>query len=305
MSDISIRKLKDSAMREAYRLVADSGNVLMKRSNRKPVRIRITAPNPFMMHLKHTDPDGCIGAFESDRMVGFACSIIRENQWYLPFLFIAPGRWGRGIGRKLLRRSLSTADRREVDLFSLCTFSHNPHAVALYISFGMPPQSVILHMLLKTANRTGVRLSRQTRKLTMRRIEDYETLGFVNRLDRKNRGVARPEDHKYFIDDKETELIGFHDGRRPVGYSVVGADGRIGPVSAIDPEFLLDILNICVRRSVDAGRALIRVNCPGNNTAISKHLLGLGFRIMDPLLLMSNKPFGNLDCYLPGPLTIF
>jgi GNAT superfamily N-acetyltransferase len=305
MSRLSIRKLKDDEMKQAFRLVVDSGNAFMRRVNREQWKIRITAPHPLMMHMKHTDPDGCVGAFENDRMVGFASSIIREHNWHLGYLFVAPGRWGRGIGRRLLTRVIATADPHEVDLFSLCTFAYNSQAVALYSSFGIPPQSLILNLEWRRDSARQLRVRRPERKLTMRHIDDYEKLGFISKLDKRNRGVTRPEDHKFFIDNDNCELVSFYGGRKPVGYAVLYDFGWVAPVSAVDPTYLPDMVTSCVRHQLERECRLIIFNCPGSNGAILQKLLKIGFRIRDTELLMSSKPFGNLDCYLPAHLAIF
>jgi len=305
MKGFSIRKLKDNEMRRVLRLVVDSSNALNRKNNRKLTRIRIAAADPFMLHLKHTDPNGCVGAFENDRLVGFASSIIRENQWYLGYLFVAPGKWGKGIGRRLLARVMKTADTHQISLFSLCTFSYNPHAVALYTSFGMPVQSGILIMKWQKTGGNKLKLKSSNRKLVIEHIDDYENLGFINRLDKKNRGVARPEDHKFFIDNEASDLISFHDGRKQVGYAVLYRDGWIAPVSAIDKAYLPDLLDACIRLQLDAGCREIAVRCEGSNGDMANHILRIGLRIIDIPLLMSNKRFGNLGCYLPAHLAIF
>ena len=305
MSRLTIRHLRDSELKTAGRLVIDSINALFKKNNIDPIRIRVTGPSPFMLHLKHTDPDGCLGAFEGDRMVGFVSSIIRENQWYLAFLFIAPGRWGKGIGKKLLVRALKTADLTETNLFSLCTFSYNPQAVALYSSFGMTPYEAILNMKWQHKNRVKLRVKRPGRKLSIEIVEDYEKLAFINRLDRENRGLARPEDHKFFIDNDKTDLIHFLDKGKPVGYAVLYKKGIIAPVSTVDPVYLPDMLSACIRYQLDAACEEITVGCAGSNGDIIRYLLGVGFRVNEIALLVSNKRFGNLNQYLPAHLAIF
>ena len=305
MARLSIRKLKDNEMKRAYRLVADSGNALQKEFNREQYRIRITAPHPLMMHMKHTDPEGCVGAFEGERMVGFASSITRENHWYLGYLYIAPGRWSRGLGRKLLTRVIGTVDPHEVNLFSLCTLSFNTQAVALYSSFGMYPQCAILNMEWNRDSGRKLKVGRPDRKLAMRHIDDYEKLGFINKLDKRNRGVTRPEDHKFFIDNDKCELASFYDGRKPVGYTVLYENGWVAPISAVDPAYLPDMMKICVRHQLDRECKLIGLNCPGTNGVVLRQLLKIGLRIDAIDLLISNRPFGNLDSYLPAHLAIF
>jgi RimJ/RimL family protein N-acetyltransferase len=300
-----MRKLKDSEMKHALRLLVDSINSLRKKNNRESKRERVTAADPLMMHLKHTDPNGCVGAFENGRMVGFASSIIRDNQWYLGYLFVRPGRWDRGIGRRLLKRVLTTADRDEINLFSLCTFIYNPLAIALYSSFGMTPQSVIVSMKWIRKRDDKLRLRRPEHKLVAKQIDDYENLTFINRLDKVNRGITRPEDHKFFIDHDKSRLVRFSEGEKPVGYAVLYETGQIAPVSAVDATYLIDVVSNCVRRQLDAECEEIALKCAGSNQTMVQYLLRAGFRMEDPILLMSNRLFGNMNCYLPASMAIF
>ncbi|MFH1891227.1 MAG: GNAT family N-acetyltransferase [Candidatus Zixiibacteriota bacterium] len=305
MNRISIRKLKDEELKQAYRLVMNSFNALRRKNNLNPMKYRATRPDPFLLHLKRTDPDGCIGAFDGDRMVGYASAIIRDYQWYLAFLFVTPGKWNKGVGRKLLTRSLKIADTENIRLFSLCTFSYNPAAVALYSSFGMTPMEPIPVFMWPRDSKVKLKVTKPAAKLTTRIITDYEELGFINKLDVKNRGLARPEDHKFALDKPDTEVVMFYDGRRPVGYSVLQPEGPIAPISAREPQYLADMVNWSIRRQLERETKVILIFCPGSNAKMVQHLLKTGMKIREINLLMSNKRFGDLECYLPANLAIF
>ena len=305
MPEYSIRKLKDSDIKAAFRLVIDSTNHLRKLTGFEQIRLRVTKPEPLLLHLKHTDPDGCIGAFAGDKLIGYASSIIRESQWYLAYLFVRPGRWSQGIGQKLLKRVLKTANPGRVNTFSLCTFAYNPQAVALYSRFGMPPVEPISILRWQRKDKSRLKLPRPGRELDIRQVSDYEDLRFINKLDRANRGIARPEEHKFFIDNEKTNLVRLYDGRKAIGYAVVYTEGMIAPVSAIEADYLPDMVATLVKYQYDRQTPQIGFYCPGSNGSIMKSLLESGMMIREVTLLMSNRRFGNLDNYLPAHLAVF
>ncbi len=292
-------------MTNANRMVMSSFNALRRKNNFKPHRVRITRPEPFMVHLMRTDPDGCLGAFMGDQMVGYAQSVVREHQWYLAFLFVKPGKWGRGIGRKLLEKTLKTADPTEVTTYSLCTFSYNPQAIALYSSYGMTPTLPILLFRWPRSSKTMLTPGKSKRDLRIEVIDDYGMLGFVNKLDARNRGLMRPEEHKFAIDSSTTELLLFFDGRKRVGYAVTTETGFIAPISAITPDYLEDMTRICIARVLETDSKIIALHCPGSNTRMMQVLLEIGMPIVETNLLLTNRPFGRLDNYIPAHLAVF
>jgi GNAT superfamily N-acetyltransferase len=305
MQRLSIRKLREADMTNANRTVMSSFNALRRKNGFKPHRVRITRPEPFMVHLMRTDPNGCLGAFIGDQMVGYAQSVVREHQWYLAFLFVKPGKWGRGIGRKLLEKTLKTADPTEVTIYSLCTFSYNPQAIALYSSYGMTPTEPILLFRWARDSKTALNPGKPKHDLRVEVINDYDKLGFINKLDEKNRGLMRPEEHKFAIDSSTTELLLFYDGRKRVGYAATMEIGTIAPISAISPDYLEDMTRICITRVLEADSKMIALHCPGSNARMMQVLLEIGIPIVETNLLLTNKPFGRLDHYIPAHLTVF
>jgi GNAT superfamily N-acetyltransferase len=306
MNEIRIRRVTEPELLQATRIIRNSYNALLRKNGMPVVRVRVRQAPELLVHLRRTDPDGCLGAFDGNRMVGFASAIVRDYQWYLAFLFVAPSHWDKGIGRRLMTRALKIADPATVNLFSLCTFSYNPLAIALYSSFGMTPVEPILVMRWQEASGKKLRVPKPSRKLSIDVISNYEDLDFINKLDVKNRGLARPEEHKFAIDSKSIDLLLFRDGRKPVGYSMLNHESFfVAPISAISPEYLHDITSLSINRMLETEPKGIIIFCPGSNCIIVESLLKTGMKIREVNLLLSNRRFGDLDRYLPAHLAVF
>ena len=61
-------------------------------------------------HLQATDPDGAWVAEDDGRLVGVALALRRGPLWFLSLLTVDPARQGQGVGRRLLKAALRTAD---------------------------------------------------------------------------------------------------------------------------------------------------------------------------------------------------
>src|SRR5438477_105463 len=84
-------------------------------------------------------------------------------------------------------------------------------------------------------------------------------------------------------------------GDNPVAFAFIGRYGT-GPVAALDPADLPDVLLHIEGRAAGLGLQEIEFQLPGPNEVAARHLLSRGFRI-DPWvnLLMSDRPFGKFD----------
>jgi hypothetical protein len=87
-------------------------------------------------------------------------------------------------------------------------------------------------------------------------------------------------------------------GDEVAGYAFVGAGGA-GPIAALDPDDLPDILLHVEARAAALGVERLELEVPSPNAVTVRHLLARGFRI-DPWInyLMSNRPFGQFDRFI-------
>jgi GNAT superfamily N-acetyltransferase len=86
------------------------------------------------LHLMETDPDGCWVAEEDGRVVGVGLGILRDGVWGLSFLAVAPDLQGRGIGRRLLDRTVAYGDGARGRLILSST---DPKAMRRYARAGL------------------------------------------------------------------------------------------------------------------------------------------------------------------------
>jgi GNAT superfamily N-acetyltransferase len=63
-------------------------------------------------HLLSTDPAGAWVAEQDGAVVGCALAFVREGMWFLSLLMVQPGLQGKGFGRQLLDRTLTTSTDR-------------------------------------------------------------------------------------------------------------------------------------------------------------------------------------------------
>lgn len=303
---ISIRKLKLEDVIKAERLIMRAVNDLRQRNNLEPFPYKKThRRNPMIVHFMNSDPDGSYGAFSGNRMVGYGCAFVRDNQWYLANLHVDPQFQGKRIGKRLIKKTLKIGESDEVDTFSLCTFAYNPMAIALYTSFGMPPIQTLPCFQWDKPKKKRLTKIKNEIKLRAVPIEDYEQIEILNKLDKPNRGVYRPEDHKFWLDSENVKGNIYYQGRKLIGYSLLFRNMIIGPVCARSPRYLIPLLieSINNARANDSEKLIFWIS--GNNSELLRFALQSKFRITETELLMSNRMFYRDTCYIPAPLAVF
>jgi ribosomal-protein-alanine N-acetyltransferase len=78
----------------------------------------------------------CLVAEDHDRLIGHAVMMVAAGECHLLNLCVHPRWQGRGLGRRLLRRVLALARRRDADTAFLEVRSSNAMAIGLYESEG-------------------------------------------------------------------------------------------------------------------------------------------------------------------------
>ena len=305
-SNISVRRLKKTDTIKSNKLVMDTINQLRKEHNLYPYPFpEKRRRNKLMIHLIDTDPAGSYGAFVGNKMIGYSSAMVRDGQWYLAFLFVDPKYQGRGIGKRLLKRSLIITKDEEIHTHSLATFAYNAHAVALYTAFGFHPIESLPMMVWRARKGKQVRRIRNDYHFRIINIDNYEQIEVLNRLDKKNRGIYRPEEHKFWIDLDTAKGYLFYDGRKLAGYSQIIRDEIIAPVNVTRPEYLVPVLSemINLHRKPDEGGIVLWV--PGRRGDVMEFLMKHDFKVEELEILMSDRMFFNLDCYLPANLAFF
>ena len=303
---IKYRRTRPGDLLEAFRLVTFTSNDLRKKSGMQPVKFNVEKPSPLMTHLLKTDPAGSFVAENaSGKIVGFSMSQIREEEWYLAFLFVLPAYQSKGVGQRLLAKAMKYGSDTQCKRHALATYAYNPQAIAVYSKLGMVPQRPILMMGRMVDGAKVTRKSKARTTLTPEVITDERRINPLTRLDRRARQLARPEEHFFWINDPASSLIAFYDGKTLKGYSVVSTLGLIGPVVASKPEDLASIMEASIEFGIRSGQTRQALFVHGEQSEVIARLLAAGFKVMETNLLMATEKITDPSLYIPGHLAIY
>ncbi len=297
-SEIRYRRCRRRDLYAAVRLILRAVGELRRRTGKPPIPWRPRSAPAAFEHLRRTDPTTFLCAWSGERLVGFTGAFVRGKQWYLAYLFVDPRLQAKGVGRELLRRAWRQGPGMT---HGLGTFTYNQHAVGLYTSFGMVPQQLITLMEAKPGS---MRLPEKT-SLDVSTDCTADDIAWINRLEARIRGYPRAEEWGFWMRSDEYRLYLLRRGRRRVGYALVGPRGEIAPLGVVSPADLHEAAAASIRAAADEGRDLVRFFCPNGNRELYRYLNGLGFRNVEMLVFMADKPYGDFSRYVPATLAVF
>lgn len=267
---------------------------------------KLRQPPSLLVHMLKTDPEGSFVAHDrKGKLVGFAMSLIREDEWFLAFLFVDPTLQSKGLGQKLLDKAMRYGKKNGCKRWALVTFSYNPQAIAVYTKMGMPPQRPLLTMERKRAKGKSFKKLRVPIKLTMKKITDEKYINRLTSLDRRARQLARPEEHFFWLSDENYDTLIFHDGKKLAGYAVVNSRGMVAPVVASEPKYLVSLLAHAVEWGVAQGHKYQIMFVQGEQLEVIRMLMKAGFHIDETTLFMASEQVSDPKLYIPATLAHF
>jgi len=295
---IRFRRCRREDLYPAVRLILRSIGDLREKTGKPPVPWRPRAAPAFAHHLFSTDPETFLCAWKGTRLVGFAAAIVRGKQWYLAWLFVDPRLQERGMGREMLRRVWRDGPGMT---HALGTFTYNQHAVGLYTSFGMLPHELLTVMEAKTEKILLPKRPAFDASSEVRRGD----LAWIDRLERAIRGYPHPEEWRFWAGDEEFHVLVFRRGGRRVAYGMIGPRGEIQPIGVESARDLRAAVDASILAAAKLGKETLRFFCPNGNRAIYGYLHALGFRNVEMLVFMTDRPYGDFSRYLPATLAVF
>ncbi len=303
----TIRRTKQSDLIDAITLVMTTTNDLRRRRGMSVTKVtKLKEPPPLLVHMLKSDPEGSFVAVGAKgKVVGFTMAVIREDEWYLAFLFVDPLQQSHGLGQKLLDKAMKYGRSNNCRRWALATFAVNPQAVAVYSKLGMPPQRPLLSMDRKRNAAASFKKLRVPVKLSMKIVTDEIYVNRLTELDRRARQLARPEEHLFWLNEPTYSTLAFFDGRKLVGYAVVSSRGMIAPAVAAKPEYLSSILAEAVNWSMAQNATFQIVFVQGCQAEIIKMLMAAGFHIDEVTLMMASEPISDPTLYVPATLAHF
>ena len=225
---------------------------------------------------------------ETREPIGYARSIDRGGMFELTEFFVRPGHQSRGLGRELLERAFPTG---RGDIRSIIA-TGAPAALGRYYRAG-----VVARFPIMTLAGAPVAVE-PVGRLTPVRLPLGETaVATIGTLEREILGFVRSTGEVDLLLEQRDGFV-YRRGGRDVGFAFVSVGGS-GPIGALDPEDLPDILRHVETRAAALGVEKLELEVPSVNAVAVRHLLERGFRI-DPWInyLMSNRPFGQFDRFI-------
>jgi GNAT superfamily N-acetyltransferase len=226
----------------------------------------------------------------SGAIVGYARSIRRGGLSELTEFFVRPNEQSRGIGRTLLSRAFPRT--RGVRSIIATT---DVRALGRYYT----ADTVAQFPLLTITGAPAAAGAPDPLEIVQLDVTDNEHLVAFERVERATLGYSRgTEELRWILEHRDGYL--YRRDAEVVGFAFVGKEGA-GPIGALDAhEHLKAVLRHVEQRAHALGLERLSLQVPGLNSVTVRHLRERGFHI-DPWvnLLMSNRPFGHFDRFLP------
>ena len=293
---VTLRPARADELQRAQELIVGSINDLTERHGFG--RMASVRPATFQLLAFKEDPGGFWIAEDGGDIVGTAFSWVCGDLWFLAELFIAPQMQGSGIGRELLRRALRHAEQAGAKTRALITFTFNTVSQGLYMRHGMFPR---LPVYMLNASRSALPNIGTQARLTFRQAEasSGSHLATLAALDTSALGVSRERHHNYLLN--EPTMTGFllYEGADCIGYAYVSSSGHVGPLAVTKRDAMAGAFGAALRIAAEGRSDQISAFLPGSCEAALAVAADHRMRISFPMVLVSNREFGDWRRYLP------
>jgi ribosomal protein S18 acetylase RimI-like enzyme len=295
--DVSYRPARQEDLEPGVGIVVEAINGLRARHG---FDFAMSAyPPAFQSHCLAEDPTGLWVAETPEGLAGFAMSWMSERFWFLAQLFVRPGLQVQGIGQALLSRTLEQARRNGAENHALVTFAYNIRSTGLYIRNGMFPREP-LYVLSAPAREVAARLRGTDGHDTAPMAQTDEPEAWVGDIDEKVLGFRRTAHHAFLLRAGVAEAVQIRHGGMPVGYAYISRQGHIGPLAIAPAADPAGAAKAVIRHALRAGPETVSLFVHGSAGRVLAALSETGFRIVEPYVVLSARPFGRLECYMPS-----
>ncbi len=293
---ITYRPARAKDLEPAARIVQDAYNDLRVRHGLPP---SVGLNPPLFQTFSLAEPSSSLWVAEADGTpFGFAFSWMRQRFWFLAQLFVRPGTQSKGIGQAMLSRTMRHAEENGAENRALITMAYNTASAGLYIRNGLYPREPLLR-LVAPAPLVAERIA--TPGLEAVPIEPWPgPREWLGRIDKEVLGFRRESHHAFQLGGVAARALRIEQAGRPVGYAYVSGAGHVGPLAVSPGAEAGEALEASVRGALEVQPKQVSVVVPGRADRMLDVAFGLGFRIDEPFVLLSARPFGDWSRYLPS-----
>ncbi|WP_270937664.1 GNAT family N-acetyltransferase [Falsiroseomonas oryzae] len=293
---VTTRPATEEDLGPATRIVQDAYNDVRVRHG---LPASIALGPPLFQAFSLTEPTSSLWVAEAEGALrGFAFSWMRQRFWFLAQLFVRPGEQSQGIGQGLMARTLHHARENGAENLALITMAYNTTSTALYIRNGLYPREPLLR-LVAPARVVAERLG--AAGLEVAPIEPWPaSRDWLSGIDEEVLGFHRGSHHAFLLGGIAARAFRIEQAGRPVGYAYVSPTGHIGPLAVAPGTDTAEALKAVLRGALEIGSEQISMIVAGRADGTLAAAFALGFRIDEPFVLLSSRPFGTWSCYQPS-----
>src|SRR3712207_7280443 len=123
---------------------------------------------------------------------------------------------------------------------------------------------------------------------------------WLGRIDEEVLGFRREEHHACLLGDFAARGVRVERAGRPAGYAYISAEGHIGPLDVAPGADPKEVVAAAIRCALEGRAKRVSMVVPGKADRVLAAASTLGFRIDEPFILLSARPFGDWRHYLPS-----
>ncbi|MGA8533217.1 MAG: GNAT family N-acetyltransferase [Candidatus Tumulicola sp.] len=251
-------------------------------------------PVAMAIALECAERETAWAARDDGDVVGVCLAHDSGEERYVGDLFVEASYRGQGVGGSLLDAALGNAGGVRSALFE----SGDPASLALVLRRGLVPRATVARFAGAIPREAGLlAMAAGDYRFDVEKLDHAARAYAVGDLDAATRGSARLDDHERFA--RDAQGFGFVLADEFVGYAYVRADGRVGPVAAASPAYVVQIFAYAlVATQRTFGATWCSALVPACNARLSRAALRAGLRIEETLTLAGDvTPPPDLSCY--------
>jgi len=243
------------------------------------------------------DPAGVWIAEEDEAVIGFGVGWASQALWFLSELFVKPGVQAKGVGQALLSKVLEQAERCGAEHRALITFAYNTRSIGLYIANGFYPRQPLYRVSSLLSVLEQLMEPSISSEYGIEPLVTFEA--WVGAIDQDVLNFRRDAHHRFLLGDAAMCAVQIKHKGKPAGYAYISSAGQVGPVCIAPDHDAAAAIQIIIRYAIARRPQRISMIVPGAADRVLAALLVIGFRLDEPLVLMSAQPFGDWCHYFP------
>lgn len=258
-------------------------------------RCKNESERELWFYLAQSAPNGVWVAKDEQTPIAVAVAHAMDDEWYLSELFVENGFRKHGLGFDLL--SKAAADSGPVTRSGMLDPAEVA-GLAFFSRLGVTIQTPVLNIAGNIPREEELaRMAAGDYRFTTAMLDPLEHRVALNALDREIRGCPRPLDHEWFA--QKAHGVAFFMQNEFVGYAYVWPDGRVGPLCAYSPAYLVQFFGFALAALArNYGASWCTLLVPGTNIRVMRAAMRAGLTIDGVQLFAGDGAVLDLSRYV-------